>query len=342
MSERSGTPAGEAGPAATSEGRAAADPATADRAAADLAAAARLAAPATRDLDDLVAIVTGAGKGLGRAYAIELARRGAAVIVNNRRHPGEADADTSASRTAAAIVAAGGRARPNWDDVTDPASGARLLAQALAAYGRLDIAVANAGVAAAAAFHKTTPEEFRRVFDTSFFGNLHLAHAVWPHFRTQRRGVLTLTASSAGLYGVHGMAAYSSAKAAVIGLMRALAIEGGPQGIRVNVVAPYGYSQMTAQWMDDELARRFDPARVAPLIAALARPDCRVHGEVLLCGGGVLRRAQAGENRGVALPQADLQKALDLLKANPVETFGDANAEFSAMRGDAVALQPGR
>ncbi|MFN0164276.1 MAG: SDR family NAD(P)-dependent oxidoreductase, partial [Burkholderiales bacterium] len=216
-----------------------------------------------RDLDGLVAIVTGAGKGLGRAYALELARRGAAVLVNNRRHPGEADADTSAGQTVAAIRAAGGRAEANWDDVCDPASGERMLARALASFGRVDIAVANAGVAAAAAFHKTTLEEFHRVFDASFFGNLHLAHAVWPHFRAQKRGVLTLTASSAGLYGVHGMAAYSSAKAAVIGLMRTLAIEAGAQGVRVNVVAPYGYSQMTAPWMDDDLARRFDPARVA-------------------------------------------------------------------------------
>lgn len=293
-----------------------------------------------RDLDGLAAIVTGAGKGLGRAYALELAKRGAAVLVNNRRHAGEADADTSAGQTVAAIRAAGGRAEPNWDDVCDSASGQRMLAQALERFGRVDIAVANAGVAAAAAFHKTTLEEFHRVFDASFFGNLHLAHAVWPHFRAQKRGVLTLTASSAGLYGVHGMAAYSSAKAAVIGLMRTLAIEAGTQGVRVNVVAPYGYSQMTAPWMDDDLAKRFDPARVAPLIAALARPDCRVHGEVLLCGGGVLRRAQVGENRGVALNGASLDESLAVLKDNALDSFGDANAEFTAVLSDARAFAP--
>ncbi|MFN0161761.1 MAG: hypothetical protein ACKVQQ_11065, partial [Burkholderiales bacterium] len=119
-----------------------------------------------------------------------------------------------------------------------------------------------------------------------------------------------------------------------------LAIEAGAQGVRVNVVAPYGYSQMTAPWMDDDLARRFDPARVAHLIAALAGPDCRVHGEVLLCGGGVLRRAQMGENRGVALDDASLEGSLAVLKDNPLESFGDANAEFTAVLSDALALAP--
>jgi NAD(P)-dependent dehydrogenase (short-subunit alcohol dehydrogenase family) len=180
------------------------------------------------DLQGRCAIVTGAGKGLGRAYALHLAARGARVLVNNRRHPGEDDDQTSAAQTVAAIRAAGGTAVANWSDVTDPASGSAMVTQAHDQLGGLHIVVANAGVDNPTAFHKQSMAEFRAIFDTSFFGNLHLAHAAWPHLLEQGHGRMVLTASSAGLHANHGQSAYSAAKSAVIGLVRALAIE-GPQ-----------------------------------------------------------------------------------------------------------------
>lgn len=274
-------------------------------------------------------IVTGAGKGLGRAYAVELARRGAAVVVNNRRHPGESDEGTSAMQVVAEIRAAGGRAEANWDDVCDPASGTRMVAQALDAFGRLDAVVANAAVGTVTPFAKTSIEDFRAVFDPGFFGNLYLAHAAWPHLRGRRHGRIVLTASSAGLYGVHGMAAYSASKAAVIGLMRALSIEGRSADVLVNVIAPYGYSQMTSPWMSEEQARLFAPSEVAPLVAWLASPACGVSGEIFLSGAGSVRRAAALESDSAVLDPANPAATIAALYATPSHGFGDANASFA-------------
>lgn len=280
------------------------------------------------DLPGRTVIITGAGKGLGRVYALELARRGASVIVNNRRHPGESDERTSAMQVVAEIRAAGGRAEANWDDVCDPGCGARMVGQALAAFGRLDAVIANAAVGTVTPFAKTSIEDFRAVFDPGFFGNLYLAHAAWPHMRGQRHGRIVLTASSAGLYGVHGMAAYSASKAAVIGLMRALAIEGRSADVLVNVIAPYGYSQMTSPWMSEEQARLFAPSGVAPLAAWLASPSCNVSGEIFLSGAGSVRRAAALESDSAVLDKADPGASIAGLAPTPRHGFSDANAAF--------------
>jgi len=286
---------------------------------------------AAPDLQDRCAIVTGAGKGLGRAYALHLAGRGAMVVVNNRRHAGEADAQTSAQQTVDAIHAAGGRAVADWSDVVDPDSGAAMVQRALAQFGRLDIVVANAGIDKAAAFHKLALADFRTVFDTGFFGNLHLAHAAWPHLLQQGYGRVVLTASSAGLYGNHGQAAYSAAKAAVIGLMRALAIEGRRHGVLVNVIAPYGYSQMTAAYLPADMATVFDPDRVAPLVGWLASPDCDLSGEVLVSGAGLVCLAGAGETDAVALPADDVGAAVHALDGKPRHGYPSANDSFARL-----------
>ena len=281
-----------------------------------------------QDLRGRTAIVTGAGKGLGRAYALHLAARGAAVLVNNRRHAGEADDQTSAMQVVQVIRAAGGVAEPNWSDVTNPASGPAMVAQAVGALGGLHIVVANAGVDKAAGFHRQSLADFRAVFDTGFFGNLHLAHAAWPHLLQQGYGRMVLTASSAGLYANHGQAAYSASKAAVIGLMRALAIEGQRHDVRVNVIAPYGYSQMTAPYMDAAMAQSFDPALVAPLVGWLASSGCDVSGEVLVSGGGIVRRAGVGETEALPL-QGSTGDVVHALQGQPLQSFASANASFA-------------
>jgi NAD(P)-dependent dehydrogenase (short-subunit alcohol dehydrogenase family) len=281
------------------------------------------------DLRGRCAIVTGAGKGLGRAYALHLAACGARVLVNNRRHPGEADADTSAAQTVAAIRAAGGTAEANWSDVTDPDSGQAMVRQAIEQLGGLHIVVANAGVDTPTAFHKQSMADFRAIFDTSFFGNLHLAHAAWPHLTQQRQGRMVLTASSAGLHANHGQSAYSAAKAAVIGLMRALAIEGRKHGVRVNVIAPYGYSQMTAPYMPPDMARSFDPALVAPLVGWLCSDACDVSGEVLVSGAGLVRRAAVGESDALALSGRAVGDVVHGLQGSALQHYGSANDSFA-------------
>lgn len=284
-----------------------------------------------------VAIVTGAGKGLGRAYALHLAVCGASVLVNNRRHPGESDAATSAAATVAAIRAAGGQAAANYADVGDATAGDSMVRQALDTFGGLDIVVANAGVATAAPFHKTSAADFNAVFDASFFGTLHLVQAAWPQLRERRYGRMVLTASSAGLYGVHGMVAYSAAKAAIIGLMRALAIEGAALGVKANVVAPYAYSQMTAPWMDSAQAAAFDPAKVAPLVAWLASEACDVSGEAFVSGAGFVRRMAVGETRAVPLDADEVARSIAALSGLPVRGYANAVEAFASFLGESCS-----
>ena len=295
------------------------------------------AAPGGQDLQGRTAIVTGAGKGLGRAYALHLAARGAAVLVNNRRHPGESDGQTSAMQVVQAIRAAGGVAEPNWSDVTDPAGGLDMVEQARSALGGLHIVVANAGVGGAASFLKQGLADFRAIFDTGFFGNLHLAHAAWPHLVQQGYGRMVLTASSAGLYANHGQSAYSASKAAVIGLMRSLAIEGRRHGVLVNVIAPYGYSQMTAPYMDAAMEQAFDPALVAPLVGWLASQACTVSGEVLVSGAGLVRRAGVGETDALALGHGDIGAVVQALRAMGLQSHASANDSFASFLAEIAA-----
>ncbi len=292
----------------------------------------------TLPLRGRVAIVTGAGKGLGRAYALHLAACGASVLVNNHRHPAQKDEQTSARQTVDAIRAFGGTAQPDWSEVSNPRSGQDMVAHALTAFGRLDIVVANAGIDRVGSFGKQRMEDFRAVFNVGFFGNLHLAHAAWPHLLKQAYGRVVLTTSSAGLYANHGQAAYSSAKAAVIGLVRALAIEGRRHGVLVNAIAPYAYSQMTAPYMDADMAGAFDPARVAPLVGWLASQDCDVSGEVLVSGAGLLRRADVGETAAVPLPAHGFSQAVHALHDQPLQRYATANDSFARLLQEHATL----
>ena len=285
----------------------------------------------TLDLQGQRAIVTGAGKGLGRAYALHLASRGACVLVNNRRHPGEADASTSASLTVEAIRAAGGTAQPSWCDVCEPGSGLQMMDEAQQCFGGVEIVVANAGIDHGRTFVKQSMNEFRHIFDTSFFGSLHLAHAAWPQLLGQGYGRLILTTSTAGLYGNVGQAAYSAAKAAVIGLMRALALEGRRHGVLVNAIAPYGLSQMTAPHLDAGMADTLDPGLVAPLVAWLASPACDVSGEVLVSGAGLIRRAGVGETDALPMQAGQLAALLVGLNAMPLQGYNCANDAFTTL-----------
>lgn len=275
-------------------------------------------------------IVTGAGKGLGRAYALELARQGTSVLVNNRWT--DRTQPASADLVVAEITALGGRAVASHAPAEDPASGAQMVAQALAAFGRLDGVIANAGVGEAKRFHRQSAEEFRANFEINFFGTLHLVHAAWPVVAQAPAGRVVVSTSSAGLHGGDGMAAYSASKAALIGLMRALALEGRAKGVMVNAIAPYAYTAMTAPYTPPDLGARMDPALVAPLVAWLAGPACDVSGEVLVCGNGQLRAAAALEGAAVALaPQAPAASVQAALGAGQWQRFPDAHHAFTAL-----------
>jgi len=286
-------------------------------------------------LDGRVIIVTGAGKGLGRAYAEYLASRGARILVNNRRREGDAPGQASAERVVATIVAAGGEAAANLDDVSDPRSGERMVAQAIDTWGRLDGLVNNAGVEQHRAFHQLSVDEFRAVFDVNFLGSLYVTHAAWPHMRAARYGRIVMSTSSAGLHGLHGLSSYSAAKAALIGLTRALAQEGLSRGIFVNAVAPYASTQMTAPHATPEFQATMDATLVAPLVALLVSDACSVNGQVIVAGKGAFRRAAAIEGRGLAYRERagltperladDMHRILDMTDARE---HADAFASF--------------
>jgi NAD(P)-dependent dehydrogenase (short-subunit alcohol dehydrogenase family) len=286
--------------------------------------------------EDRVAIVTGAGNGLGRAYALDLARRGTRVIVNNRRRATDTPGDSSAERTVAAIRAAGGIAAPNWEDVLDPGSGVRMVEQALSEWGRLDILVNNAGVDQHEPFHRISLEAFRAVFDLNFYGSLHVTHAAYARMREAGYGRILVSTSAAGLHGLHGLSAYSAAKAALIGLMRALAQEGARHNVLCNAIAPFAATNMTARVATPDFTARMRPALVAPMVSFLASNQTLVNGAVIVAGQGGFRRATTVEGEGLGYAtEAELDPerfATDtprLLALGTPHEFRDALAAFT-------------
>ena len=248
-----------------------------------------------------VIAITGAGKGLGRAYAHHFATLGASVVVNNRRHEGEPD--SSADRVVAEIRDDGGSAVAEYSPVENPVAGDSLLGVALDTFGRLDCLIANAGVSEGAAFGKQTLAEFREVLEINLMGTVNVVHPVFRHLCKQGGGSIVVSTSSAGLYGDFGLPAYSTSKAAIIGLMRSLGIEGARKSVCVNAIAPYAVTQMTAAHLPDKIATRLAPERVAPVVAWLA--SGAVNGEILIAGGGQVARADIKTSRPVPVPAHD-------------------------------------
>jgi NAD(P)-dependent dehydrogenase (short-subunit alcohol dehydrogenase family) len=290
-------------------------------------------------LRDRVVIVTGAGKGLGRAYALDLAARGASVVVNNRwTDPSQ---PSSAEAVVAQIRALGGRAVANFDPAEAPATGAALVEQALTEFGRLDGVISNAGVPETQRLHRQTAEGFQRIFDINFFGALHLVQAAWPVLSATKAGRIVVSASSAGLHGGDGMAAYASSKAALIGLVRGLAVEGRARGVTINAIAPYAATAMTEAHLAPGMAERMNPAAVAPLVSWLVSEACDVSGQTLVAGGGRVRAAFAVEGPPVEL-SGDFGAAMQMaITAQPRETYGDAHQAFAAFMDGRTALAPG-
>ncbi len=259
-----------------------------------------------------VVIVTGAGGGLGRAYALDLAARGLRVVVNNRRRDVDAAGLGSAQRVVREILAAGGEAVADESDVSDRASGAAMVALALSTWGRLDAVVANAGVDQHQTFHKISLDEFRTIFDVNFFGSLYLVHAAYAHMRANKHGRIVVSTSSAGLHGLHGLSAYSASKAALIGLMRSLAGEGQSRDVLCNAIAPYAVTRMTAAHADAAFAARMRPECVAPLVALLVSEHNRITGQTIVAGGGGFRAAAMVEAPGIQFANSAVVKLEDL------------------------------
>src|SRR5512143_43042 len=211
-----------------------------------------------------VAIVTGAGTGLGRAYALRLAADGLRVVVNNRKREVDGQGRGSADLVVQEIASAGGEALANYEDVCSDGAGERMVRQAIDAWGRLDVLVNNAGVGQHVPFHKIDLAAFRTIFDINFLGTLQVTHAAWTLMRSAGHGRVLVSTSSAGLHGLHGLSAYAAAKGALISLARSLAQEGASHDVYCNAIAPYAATRMTgAERLTEAERAALSPEHVA-------------------------------------------------------------------------------
>lgn len=250
----------------------------------------------TLHFDGRVALVTGAGKGLGRAHAEWLAAHGAKVVVNNRGHAGK---PSSAQEVVEAIRKAGGEAVAAEAPVETEAGAAAMLKVALDTWGRLDILVCNAGISPGGSFHKVDMDLFREVVDVNYWGTVYPVRAALPLMRAAAYGRVVITTSASAYCGAFGLSAYGAAKAGVIGLARTLAVENKDKNVLFNVISPFAYTPMTDPFMTPALRERMPARAVSPMVGWLASEQCAASAAVIEAGGGHYRRVIFGVGKSI-------------------------------------------
>ncbi|MFG1924491.1 SDR family NAD(P)-dependent oxidoreductase [Cryptosporangium sp. NPDC048952] len=262
--------------------------------------------------DDRVAVVTGAGRGLGRAYALLLASKGAKVVVNDVGASIAGDgADTApAQDVVREIEKAGGEAVACTDSVATPEGGRAVVDTAMRTFGRIDVLVHNAGNNRRAPLTEMTYEDFDAVLDVHLRGAFHVVRPAFPLMVAAGYGRVVLTSSIGGLYGNQLVANYSAAKAGVIGLSHVVALEGAAHGVRSNVIAPGALTRL-AEGLDTSAYPPMDPELTAPVVGWLAHESCSISGEVLVTMAGRVARAWVAESRGVYHPEWSIEQVAD-------------------------------
>lgn len=288
--------------------------------------------------DGKTAIITGAGRGLGRSHALALANLGANVVVNDLGADvdGTGGSSDAANEVVAEIKAAGGNAIANGSSVTDQAGVDNLVKQSLDAFGQIDILINNAGILRDRTFHKVSWEDFYAVLDVHLLGTIRVTHAVWPLMREQKYGRVIVTSSQNGTYGNFGQSAYATAKMGVIGFMNALRIEGGRNNLHINTLVPVATSRMTEGTIiaTEEDAKILTPEAVAQGALFLVSEDAP-NGAILNAGGGSYSRSYVPETKGVYLGDSELTP--DAVAANwdaisedsHLEVLEDGPAQFT-------------
>ncbi|OLE79401.1 MAG: short-chain dehydrogenase [Actinobacteria bacterium 13_1_20CM_2_65_11] len=257
--------------------------------------------------DGDVAIVTGAGRGLGRCHALELARRGARVVVNDLA----GDSDPAAT-VVEEINAAGGNAIANHDNIATAEGGERIVQHALDEFGSLAIVVNNAGILRDKAFHNLTPDLVEAVFLVHLTGAFNVSRPAWRHLRAAGYGRVVNTTSASGLFGNFGQANYGAAKAGLVGLTRSLAVEGRKVGINVNAISPMASTRMTQELLGEN-GELLAPEQVSPVVAYLCHRECRITGQVLSVGGGHVSAVVTSVTRGITDPDLSAESVRDRL-----------------------------
>ena len=270
--------------------------------------------------DGKVAIITGGGGGLGRSHALELARRGALIVVNDLGGTvdGTGSDASAAQKVVDEIKAAGGEAVANHDSVSTPEGGASIVQTAIDAFGRVDIVINNAGILRDKSFHNMTPDLISAVIDVHLRGAFNVTQPAYVHMKEQGYGRILNTSSAAGIFGNFGQTNYGAAKAGLVGFTRVLAVEGAKNNIKANAIAPVAKSRMTEDLMGD-LVERFSPAFVSPLVAWLVHEDVPVTGEIYSVGAGHISRIFIGETVGYTntgdLTAEDVRDHFDQIRA---------------------------
>ncbi len=281
--------------------------------------------------DDQVAIVTGAGGGIGKEHALELARRGAKVVVNDLG--GSVDG-SGTSDAAEAVVQeikdAGGDAMANGASVTDLPAIQNMVKEVMDKWGRIDILVNNAGILRDKSFHNVTLDDFNLVMDVHFQGTLNCTHTIYPIMREQGYGRIVFTSSSSGVYGNFGQSNYGAAKMAIVGLMNTLKIEGQKYNVFSNSITPVAYTRMTEGLIPEDFGKNLQPEYVTPAVIYLSGKDAP-NGVIIAAGAGVYARIITHETMGVSLGTGE-----DMTPENIA-----ANWDTISDMDDARALQNG-
>ena len=288
--------------------------------------------------DDKVAIVTGAGGGIGKEHALELARRGAKVVVNDLG--GSVDgsgASDAANEVVDIIKSEGGEAISNGASVTDLEAVKAMVNQTMDEWGRIDILVNNAGNLRDKSFHKVTLDDFDLVMDVHFQGSLNCTHTIYPIMREQEYGRIIFTSSASGVFGNFGQTNYGSAKMAMIGLMNTLKIEGQNKNVFTNSITPVAYTRMTESLIPEDFGKNLQSEYITPAVIYLAGEDAP-NGTIMAAGAGVFSRIFIHETMGVSLGmgedmtpeniQANWDKISDMTDARALQNGGEQTMKF--------------
>ena len=278
--------------------------------------------------------ITGAGKGLGAAYAKYLACNGMNVLVNNRIHKNQ---KSSAEQIVEEIRNMGGNASANHSSIEDPNSGKEILEQCLDEFGSFDYLINNAGVAEGKTFHQTTLQDFNEIISINFTGAVNVSHACFQHMYENDFGSILFTTSGAGLFGQHGMPAYSSSKAGLIGLAHSLHLEAKTKNLNINVLSPFAFTNMTKNFLTTSQKQQFTTDKVTPIVKFLLESQ-RISGNIFIAGGGQFKIAKMIENTGIDLSalnqisDVEIDNNLQsLMSLEEVVTREDASESFEAL-----------
>ena len=290
------------------------------------------------EFNDKVAIVTGAGGGIGKEHALELAKRGAKVVVNDLGGSVDGSGTSDAADEVVELIkSSGGEAISNGASVTDLKAVKEMVHQTMDKWGRIDILVNNAGILRDKSFHKVSIEDFNLVMDVHFQGSLNCTHTIFPIMREQEYGRIIFTSSASGVYGNFGQTNYGSAKMAMIGLMNTLKLEGQNKNIFTNSITPVAYTRMTEGLIPEDFGQNLKSEYITPAVIYLAS-DQAPNGVIIAAGAGVFSRINIQESMGVSLgtgedmtPEnihANWDKISDMANARALQNGGEQTLKF--------------